>query len=152
MTTWLQKVPITDSTKYTTFVVSTLGGANGPFYNGNDTANGYGFYRGNTADYGLKYGGQTDLTFGPAQKSGFQLQEAVSDGTVTTFYHNGRRSGKPITVTPLAPGASDLSSVGGISATQLFQGNIAAVVVFDHALSQAERQQVERYLTQKYNL
>ncbi len=141
--------PVTTSTQYSMFVVSTLGGVNGPIYNGLPSTNGYGFYRSNSADYGLNYGGVSAPVFGPTQTSGFQTLEAQRDSSgTTTFYQNGTPSGGTSTATPNEP--SNLTTIGGLWSNQIFQGDIAEILVYNRALSTTERQQVEQYLHQKY--
>jgi len=146
--------PVTTSTQYSLFVVSTLGNSSsspGPVYNGDSSANGYGFLRPNTADYGALYGGQSYLTFGTLVTTGAQTQELVRDGSgTTTFYHNSTQSGSTSSATPNTP--TTATYIGGVNsnASNLFSGDIAEVLIYNRALSTSERQQVEQYLTVKY--
>jgi hypothetical protein len=144
---------VTTASQFTIFVVSTLGNAPGPVYNGDSGASGYGFYRQNSADYGVLYGGQSFLTFGSTITSGEQLQELENtSGNTLTFYQNGTQSGNTATASPNAP--TGATYIGGVNsnASNLFSGDIAEVLIYNRALSTSERQQVEQYLLNQYRL
>jgi hypothetical protein len=154
-TDWLSTAgPVSSSRQYTVFAMSTLGtAASGPFYNGNSAADGYGLYRGNGGLYGLVHGGVQFLNYGPVQETGFQLDEAVRGeaGTVS-YYVNGEQSGSAIAAAPNpASGASYVGAVNPFTGG-FFGGDLAEVLVYDRGLSDAERQQVEDYLQQKYGV
>jgi hypothetical protein len=144
---------VSTSSPFTIFVVSTLGNAPGPIYNGNSAGSGYGLYCQNTADYGALYGGRTNLTFGATVTSGEQLQEIENiSSNVTTFYQNGTQSGNTASSGLNTP--TGATYIGGVNsnASNLFSGDIAEVLIYNRALSTSERQQVEQYLLTQYGI
>lgn len=139
--------PVTTSTEFSIFVVSTLnanGGA-GAFYNGNAGFDGYGFYRLNAASYGLLYGGIGFLTFGPVSTFDYQLDEALrgTDGAAR-YYVDAAQSG--------AVGLGVPNPATGRSLVGQFTGDIGEVIIYDRGLSDTERHQVEQYLIRKFGL
>lgn len=84
-------------------------------------------------------------TFGASQRTdgGGALSELIVNGTVIGFSTEN-------------PGIVDIAEFGGIfignshNSNRQFNGMIAEVLLYNHALSEAQRQEVENYLHQKY--
>lgn len=98
-------------------------------------------------------GGANDTQFGSALSTGaFSLVAGtVSAAAVKNLYENGVNKATGTTVAPSTSGLS--GAIGGLAGGgQLFDGDIAEIIVFTRALSTAERQQVEGYLAAKFAL
>ena len=83
--------------------------------------------------------------------SAFTLTEAIKDGTTDALYVNGAlvlsQGGKLATIA----GCQNTGNVGrGFNDNTYFAGDIAEVLVYNRALTVAERQAVEAYLNNKY--
>ena len=81
------------------------------------------------------------------------LTTAIKNGTNEFLYVNGglvlSQSGKLATIT----GVQDTGNLGlGYNNDTYFAGDIAEVLVYNRALSDPERQQVEQYLLDKYGI
>ena len=89
----------------------------------------------------------------PVSVSSFTLTTAIKDGTTETLYVNGiqrlSQGGKLAAVA----GAEDTGNLGrGYDDNTYFAGDIAEVLVYDRALTAAERRNLEAYLDSKYAL
>jgi hypothetical protein len=87
----------------------------------------------------------------PSAVTGFSISTAIKNGAVETLYVNGaqalQQSGKYTTIA----GVQATGNLGrGYDNNTYFPGQIAEVLIYDHALTDSDRQQVEQYLTQKY--
>jgi hypothetical protein len=95
---------------------------------------------------------QSDV--GGLNQTAFHIATGRSEGPLgsLTAFLNGIADATPATL----PGDVDQSgwnvSVGGLENLKWFNGDIAEVLFFNHALTNKERQQVEYYLAQKYAL
>jgi hypothetical protein len=101
--------------------------------------------------YDLKYAiyNGNDFVAGPATTPGrFVVQTAWQSGLETRNYVDGELVG---TLTGAsAPGAVALGAAGGYA--EPAEGDIAEVIAYDRALSDAERAGVEKYLAEKYGI
>ena len=112
-----------------------------------------------TDGYYLQYSGTTGPLFGVnASSTGgtfaagtYGVIETTHNGTTGKVYVNGTQTG---TLTAGAIGANiSTLSIGGISAAGYnLDGNIAELLIFNRAITDAERQEIEAYLYQRYNI
>jgi len=137
--------------EYSAFLVCTLGGASGPFYNGNPGSSGWGFRRvQDLSSYGMLHGGITLLALGKTENpERAQLISVTRASGLTSFYAFGTLTGTGnATMTDPSGG----TFVGANNVGEAFSGTIAEILVYDRALGETERRKVEAYLTKKYNL
>lgn len=128
-------------------VVSTLGGKTGPFYLGNTSTNGFGFYRNDTTAYGALFGGVANIKFGNIISKGYQIQELYRAQGATHYLVNDFDG----LISNLIPGLpSGQGYVGGVNATLSFRGNISEILCFDSGLSSSDRHYIFNYLHDKY--
>ncbi|MHC1706241.1 MAG: PKD domain-containing protein [Bacteroidales bacterium] len=140
-------VPFTNL-EFDIIVVSTLGGKFGPFYIGNTSNNGYGFYRLDTTAYGALYGGVNNMKFGDIIHKDFQIQEITRQFGVTNYFLNHEINGPSYLSTPNSP--QNQAFVGGINQAQTYKGSISELFCFDHSLNSIERNYIFKYLHDKY--
>jgi hypothetical protein len=88
----------------------------------------------------------------PAPQPGFTLTTARKDGPSESLYVNGAAVWSTAGRSPKLQGTSPAVSVGGDFNGSFFNGKIAEILVYERALSDAERQRVEQYLKLKYRL
>lgn len=143
--------PVTDSQQYTVAVVSTVDtDAWGPFYNGDSSFDGYGFYKLQTSLHGTIHGGSGFNTYGPVENAGqVQVQTIVGSAGEERMYVDGAQSGNAATTSPKKPTRSTL--IGAVDRFAPFAGDIAEVVVFDRALSSEELQSVNDFLINRHS-
>ncbi|MFC1771690.1 hypothetical protein ACFLZV_07375, partial [Candidatus Margulisiibacteriota bacterium] len=92
-------------------------------------------------------GGFYDSGVSTAAFSGGKLIEVVGNGSATTFYVDGVLGGSVG-----FKSASDIYTIGNYNTgTQPF-GEVAELIVYDSALSTSDRQELELYLGEKWNL
>ena len=87
--------------------------------------------------------------------SAFSISACCKNGTRQALFVNGERVYACIVATPTILNTSDQGSIGGgifgaPPAAGCYQGDIAEILVYTTALSDAERQAVERYLRERW--
>lgn len=83
------------------------------------------------------------------------MVELMTSSLVNTVYTNGQNAGPPVAASYSGGGTSVLGvgfNDGAPRATQYLTGNIYEVVMYNTSLTNAQRQQVESYLAQKWGL
>ena len=107
----------------------------------------------NSSQEEFEYGGASALGAAAPPPSNWVMEAATTNASLNavTFYQNGTQSSITAlsglaAVTPgvMVGGASDRSSP--------WQGDIAEVLVYDHALSASEMQEVTQYISDKYGI
>ncbi|MFC1659029.1 LamG-like jellyroll fold domain-containing protein [Pseudomonadota bacterium] len=86
----------------------------------------------------------------PLIQNTFYVTSAINTGSGSTFYINGANatdSSTPVT----APGTIHLGA-GGAYPGEPLDGDIAEVIIYDRALSDSERREVESYLSNKWGV
>lgn len=82
----------------------------------------------------------------------FFATTVVSLGNEVSFFQNGVADGTPaITSTVIKDNDRDFT-IGSKGGTENFDGDIAEVIIYDRAVTAAERQQVENYLSNKWGI
>jgi hypothetical protein len=85
--------------------------------------------------------------------SGFTLTEAIKNATVDSLFVNGAQVVSQSGKLPAIAGCRTLGNIArGYNDNTYFGGDIAEVLIFDRALTAAERISVEFYLLGKYGL
>ncbi len=84
----------------------------------------------------------------------FALVSSTYDGSNSKIYVNGVLQGVQPVTGPISYGDSGIFYVGSSSGTgnDSFNGDLAEILVYDHALSDADRTAAEQYLNLKYQL
>ena len=157
-------VPIDGLSGMTVFTVS----ANG-IDNPNHAANSALLFWPESANWGNTYFGPFQTTshfrFGTTQSSNdslytfsftrtdsFGLSEWEHSGSTDSLYFNGKNvvsySGKMSTIA----GVGNTLNIGEGTGTSYFSGDVSEIIVYQRALSAAERALVEKYLMTKYHL
>ncbi len=150
--TWLSTHDVvTSGQDYSVLVVSTLGKASGPLYNGEPGKSGWGFDRaGDLPTYAIDVAGSGQQTFGTVEHADkVQLLAVTREATTTRFFAYGKLVGKD-TLPMIAP--AGVTSIGATRDGKSFAGKIAEIIVYNRAISNLERQQIELYLADKYDL
>jgi hypothetical protein len=81
----------------------------------------------------------------------FTLSTAIKNGTTDSLYVNGTQVVNAGDKLPTIAGCQATSSLGrGYNNNTYYAGDIAEVLIYERALTSAERQVVEQYLNQKY--
>lgn len=88
----------------------------------------------------------------PTPQPGFTLTTARKDGPAEFLYVNGLQVWTATGRAPALQGTSPAAAVGGDFNGSYFNGKLAEVMVYERALSEAERQRVEQYLKLKYRI
>jgi hypothetical protein len=88
----------------------------------------------------------------PASAAGVVLTTARKDGATESLFVNGVQVWSEGGRRPALQGVSPAVALGGDFNGSFFNGRIAEVMVYERALSEAERQRVEQYLKLKYRL
>ena len=123
----------------------------GPFYNGNSSVDGYGFFKLDSSRYGMLHGGVGFPQFGPMSGVGqYHIQTATMSSGVERYFVDGQQSGAAVATSAYTPTRSTL--VGANDRGAPFQGSIAEVIVYDRALSDTEVASVTSYLQSKYGI
>ncbi len=130
------------------FSVTGLGLAPGPFYNGNTGANGYGFYRSDTAYYGMLFGGAAQVKFGKVTSRDYQIWECSRQPGQAEMFVNGLKSGSTSGASANTPAGN--AYLGGVSSSNFFKGEVAEVLLFNQKLSLDDKTLVYKYLHDKY--
>jgi hypothetical protein len=89
----------------------------------------------------------------PANIAGdYSVTTAIHSGSTDSLYVNGvlalRQAGKRIGVS----GATSMETIGTGFGSNFFRGSIGEILVYDRALTDTERQIVERYLMRKFGI
>jgi hypothetical protein len=83
--------------------------------------------------------------------TGYGVTMAIKEGTVETLYVNGQLALTATGKLPTIAGIRDTGNVGrGYNDNTYFGGRIAEILVYDRALTAAERQALDQYLLAKY--
>ena len=83
------------------------------------------------------------------------MVELMTSSLVNTVYTNGQNAGSPVSASYSGGGTSVIGvgfNDGSPRATQYLTGNIYEVVMYNTAITNTQRQQVESYLAQKWGL
>jgi hypothetical protein len=89
-----------------------------------------------------------------ADYNDIMLFELIRDADTTeSIWHNGKKSGlNPVTVPNVNPDADNIY-IGTIDGTnKKFEGHIYEIIIYNRALTAIERQQIEQYLSKKYEM
>lgn len=121
-----------------------------PFYNGNSSANGWGFFQGGSGTRNVLFGGAVDKTDGSVSLTDFEIWEHVWNGSVSSFFVNG--VSEDLTDPGTAPGGDPTGDtlVMGLPGGNQWVGDVAEIIVWDNAVSLANRQAARNYLSNKY--
>jgi hypothetical protein len=83
------------------------------------------------------------------------IVELMTSSLVNTVYTNGQNAGSPVAASYSGGGTSVIGvgfNEGAPRATQYLTGNIYEVVMYNTAITNTQRQQVESYLAQKWGI
>jgi hypothetical protein len=105
-------------------------------------------YRGNGTDTGIQFVDSAR----PFSAGSFLLAGFDQAGTAVTHYLNGLINGTGSITVPLADADGTLRIGTRADLVTKMKGELAELILFDRALSLAERRAVERYLAEKYGL
>ena len=95
------------------------------------------------------FGGGINATNSCSAGQGAKLIEVVSSATVSSVYVNSAQTG-----TTASPDSAVTAAfmIGSYNLNNGLNGDIAEILVYNTALSTADRQTIENYLNQKYGL
>jgi len=85
----------------------------------------------------------------PGSDTNWYIQSTVETGALSTYFENGTQI---VSNANGVVGPNGLSLVGHLGSSEFSNADIAEVVIYNRALSDAERQKVEGYLAQKWGL
>jgi prepilin-type N-terminal cleavage/methylation domain-containing protein len=159
----------TTSNAFTFFVVSKLdpavtsatAGTRGVLYNGDSTANGWGYAREGAAgqlhkrffSFGTTTVRSTAVSFTNNAEVVSGTYTVTSTGNVINLFVNGvAETITPTSATAVTPTVS--TKIGSITAagTEAWFGFISEIIIFDGAIKNSDRLEIERYLGKKYGI
>jgi len=145
---------VTSSVQHTMMIVLKLSGTNTtvPFYNGDSSGNGYGFFQDGSGARAVLFGGAVSKQDGLPSATDFEVWTTSWDGSTSTFWVNGTEIslGDPTTSPGGAPSGDTL--VMGLAGSNQWNGDIAEILIWDNDIADADRQEAENYLGFKYGI
>ncbi len=127
------------------------------FYYGNTAANGFGYLKGAAVNPGERmvlFGGSAyNRTSNSDSTTNPEIISLTYKGTTSALYVNGSSRTLYDVGSMKTPSSTYFPSIGAAyDNNEPWQGYISEVILFDHALKNSERQDIEKYLGKKYSI
>lgn len=129
---------------FTGFVVAKDTADSSVWISEGDTTNSY-IYTSNIVRF--KSGSGTQIDTGAITENEWHIAEGRTDGTTANAYHNGTPSSDQANTEDMTWAAA-----GQYNGSALITGQIAEILIYNRALSTAERNKVEEYLNLRFGL
>lgn len=144
---------VTSSEQHTIMIVVKVSGTNSaaPFYNGDTSGDGWGFFQSSGGDRGVLFGGSVLKTDGAPSATDFEIQTHTWNGSTSTLWVDGvEQVLTDPSFAPIAPSGDTL--VMGLAGTNQWNGDVAEILVWDNVISTPAKDEAEAYLALKYGI